>query len=53
MARIAAQTVDVQCGHDPGRTQATLYESHGAERDEIATKMTTLEALKAIEDGAL
>lgn len=54
LARTAAQVVDVRCGYPPGRTRAVEYiEGPKRLRDSVDTKMTTLDAIKGIEEGRL
>lgn len=54
LARVAAQVIDVRLKQAPGRLQAREYdEKPKVFKDEIATHMTSLDALKKIEDGAL
>ncbi len=52
LARLAAQTVDVQLGWAPGRTRAKEYGGGRPKvRDEVQTRMSTVEALDAMEKG--
>lgn len=52
VARVAAQVLDERLGNRPGRSKAREY-GGGANRlrDEVQTKMSTLDALQRIEGG--
>lgn len=54
IARIRAQMTNVQMGYPSTRLIAKLYDESGTKlKDEITTKMTAEEALRAIEEGEL
>jgi hypothetical protein len=54
LARIAAQMMDVQLGQDPGRTRAKPFdELPKRKRDEVATRMSSEEAISRLENGRL
>jgi hypothetical protein len=54
LARVAAQMIDMQLGQESGRTRAKEYKP-GAKRlrDKVDTRMSSVEALRAIEVGRI
>jgi hypothetical protein len=52
LARCAAQLADVRLGWPPGRSRARAYDATGVTlKDELQTKMDTLNALRLVERG--